>query len=84
MRNLFLFAAIFLFAVFAFLFERTQHERMRYRITSLQNQYERLLSENNNLQYKIDSILSQGNMDAFARKKRLSPPGEKSIVRIEI
>lgn len=79
MRNLFLFAAIFLFAVFAFLFERTQHERMRYRITSLQNQYERLLSENNNLQYKIDSILSQGNMDAFARKNGSRLPAKNPL-----
>jgi cell division protein FtsL len=84
MRHLYFCALIFLIAIFAFLFERTQNERMRYKITSLQNQYERLLSENNNLQYKIDSILSRENMDAFARKKRLSAPDAKSIVRIEI
>jgi hypothetical protein len=56
---------------------------MKYEVTQLQNQYDKLFAEHDNLSFKINSILSRENMHALAARKNLSIPDEKSIIIIE-
>ena len=67
-----------------FLWERIENMRSRYKITQLNNQYEKLQSENDNLLFKINSMLSSENLDSLSRIKQLSLPEDTSIVRLEI
>jgi hypothetical protein len=84
MKRLFLLTITIILTVSIFLWERIENIRLRYKVTQLQNQHEKLLSGNDNLLFKINSILSSENMDSLVRIKQLSLPEETSIVILEI
>jgi cell division protein FtsL len=56
---------------------------MGLKVSSLQNEYDKINAENDALRVKINSILSLDKMDKIAKEKNLYKPGEEEIERID-
>ena len=77
-------AVVFIiFGVFVYLWQQTTAVRLGYKVSELQNEYERINAENDSLRHKINSILALEKMDKIAREKNLYKPDEKEIVYID-
>jgi cell division protein FtsL len=82
MRRPFFFVAFMIIAVFAYLWQQNMSMRMAYKVSSLQTDHDKLISENDILRLKINSILALEKMDKIAKEKNLSRPDEKYVIYI--
>jgi hypothetical protein len=69
--------------VFIYLWQQTTAVRFGYKVSDLQNEYERINAENDSLRLKINSILALEKMDRIAKEKNLYKPDEDSVVYID-
>ncbi|MDR2426196.1 MAG: hypothetical protein LBD46_03330 [Endomicrobium sp.] len=72
-----------IFCVFVYLWQQTTATRLGFKVSEMQNEYEKISAENDNLLLKINSILALEKMDKIAQEKQLSKPDEKSVVYID-
>ncbi|MDR3049353.1 MAG: hypothetical protein LBV16_05905 [Elusimicrobiota bacterium] len=74
---------LLLVSIFIYLWENRTAQMMKYRVTELQNQYDKMVSENDALRYVINFILSADNLNKIAKDNKLSSPDSSSIVEID-
>jgi cell division protein FtsL len=72
-----------IFGVFVYLWQQTTSTRLGYKVSEMQNEYEKISAENDSLRLKINSILALEKMDRIAKEKQLSKPDEKYVVYID-
>ncbi|MDR0985300.1 MAG: hypothetical protein LBL53_02320 [Endomicrobium sp.] len=68
--------------IFIYIWQQNTSIRLAYRISKLNNIYERIDADNDSLKLNINSILSLEKMNNVAKNKKLHHPNVNSIIYV--
>ncbi|AKL97673.1 hypothetical protein [Endomicrobium proavitum] len=83
MKKLLLVLAIILFSVFVYIWEQVYAPIVGVKVNELNDELDKVSTENENLMFKINSILALEKLDKIAKDKNLYKPDETAIVEVD-
>jgi cell division protein FtsL len=83
MHKSFFLILLLIVSVFVYLWQQNTSIRFAYKISTLQAEYNNIISENDNLRLKINSMLALEKMYKIAKERNFITADEQNIVYIE-